>query len=102
MAWGTIRPVSDDDYEQLNKAARRFVARHPEIKNRMYTDDPMKSGRWFGAVDTAIDSYDAGGAWNDVEHGKYLKILWRRVVRRALDEPDSDGIAYGYVGYYCD
>jgi hypothetical protein len=98
MAFRTIRKATDEDYERLNKAARRFSDRHPELRVQKFGVDS-----WSNAVDTAIGIetmiHSDPNDW-DYVGAKYLEMLWKRIVRRATNEPNADGIAYGYIGYH--
>lgn len=103
MAWGTLRLATDEDYEKLDKAARRFADRHG-LEYPTEKED-RKLGGWFQHIDGLIDmAVDMHKDPNDYEHEDvtYIAMLWKRVVRRALDEPSADGISWGYVGYFAD
>lgn len=99
MAWSTIRKATQEDYAVLNKAARRF-ADHHNLDTSNFSDRP-----WYERVDAVVEGYaEYHRDPNDVEHWDAMRLanLWRRVVRRALKEPSTDGIAYGYVGSHVD
>lgn len=86
MAWGTLRKATQSDYNVLNQKAKEFAERHNlDIE---YSD---VNGESYEFLDIAI---------NFSENTAYLKQLWKRIIRRALNAPGADGIAYGYVGYY--
>jgi gluconate kinase len=101
MAWGTIRPATDEDYENLNKAARRFAARHPEVHDHMHEGDPITDAdrgvTWYASVTNAVDFMERYS-----ENGKYIAMLWKRCFRRAVDEPSAEGIAWGHIGSHVD
>lgn len=84
MAWNTIRKATETDTNKLNAAAIRFCDTH--CLN--YGETPYGEISAQSAVESAIEQ-DAA-----------LRKLWKRVVRRALNEPTADGIAYGYVGRF--
>ncbi len=91
MAWGTIRRATDKDTEALRIAAERFCKRHG-----------IETHDGFGP-ESAIDcALCPGYGASDYEHDqvKRLRPLWARIVRRALNSPNAEGIAYGYVGYH--
>ena len=92
MGWATIRKATDEDGERLNKAARRFYDKHPEVRD--YAPD---EGDWYSRVDAAVMA-----VYDYVDGGKNTAKLWRRCVRRALGEPTADGIDWGYVGRRAD
>jgi hypothetical protein len=101
MAWGIIRKATDEDYEALNKAARRFAARH-NLNLNFFNPD---SGSIYENVDMYVDMLlDEHKDPNDYEHreAKYLAMLWKRVIRRALNEPSADGISWEHVGSHVD
>lgn len=105
MAWGTIRKATEDDVYALEKAARRFIARH-DI--RFLSDTPetyVKEYREIG-VPASFTSYLEGAIDQHAEdypgQFSYLRMLWKRCMRRALGESDADGIEWGYVGYNAD
>ena len=83
MGWNTIRRATDADKKALEAAARKFCERHAIRCNEF--DQPEMT------IDCEIDC--------NPDNGAYLKKLWRGCVRRALNEPQADGIAYDYVGY---
>jgi len=93
MAWSVIRRATEEDRELLEERAEAFCQRH---------DIPVE------ARDSAIQEAD----WfveprNDDDEGQrierqYLKRLWLRVVRRALNHPWADGIAWDTVGFVVD
>lgn len=88
MAWSTIRPATTDDTNNLNRAARNFLTRHPEIK-------PLGEENLVNAVEYGIDPEreDYPGQY------AYLRKLWRAIVKRTLGHKWAEGIAYGYVGF---
>jgi|WetSurMetagenome_2_1015567.scaffolds.fasta_scaffold1358626_1 hypothetical protein len=103
-AWGVIRNVRDEDYEALDKSARRFAARHnltQKIEQEMKFQKSIGYNlSWYGSVDNYIETYiniNEGGCRHADAH--YLAMLWKRCIRRALGEPSADGIAYDTVGY---
>jgi len=90
MAWSTIRRATDADNERLDTAARRFCVRHgiDEHGERRPLDIEMEL------------EYDRRDG-----HRRYparLLSQWRRIVRRILDSPNAEGVAYGYVGFNVD
>ena len=97
MGWVMTRAVTDEDVEKLNKAARRFFDRHPEIKRFMMSDPRQEQGAsWFGAVDNSIRA--GVNSTGDAEY-KNLHRLWLRCIRRATGEEKAEGIAYGCIGH---
>jgi len=85
MAWSTIRRATSEDIARVAKARERFMDRH-------------------NLDEIAFDQLDDGGyGESETEHEArmYLRKLWRRCMRRAL-QCDADGIAYGHVGYHVD
>jgi hypothetical protein len=105
MAWSTIRKATDQDFEALNKAARRFSARHDLTKTigndlEISKEAGMKT-TWHKSLETylAVLSEEHSDV-NDWGHSEAVTMarLWKRCVRRALGEPTADGIAHGYVG----
>jgi hypothetical protein len=92
MAWSTIRLVTKEDYQILNKKAREFATRHGlELKGApIYS--PLE--------DLEIDIEYMINNGPDRERGRQLRRLWLGVFRRAVNEPDATGIAYGYIGYH--
>lgn len=103
MAWGTIRNATDEDMEKLNKAARRFAAKHDLTAEAIgMIKAGMNGGEWYANVDMLVDmQVGMHRDPNDWEHrdAKYTAMLWKRCIRRALGSPDADGVAHGYVGY---
>lgn len=97
MAWGTIRKATSEDFEALDKAARRFADRHDiEIDLAGTTESIYKQ------VDRRVENeLGMHRDPNDQDHidALYLSRLWKRCVRRALHEPNADGISWDYVGY---
>jgi hypothetical protein len=104
MAWICIREVTDEDYEALNKAARRFAARHDLTRK---VEDEIEICKAGGSK---ISYYAALERILELENGDYRQrfggnsneyTLWARCVCRALDVKGGStnvGIAYGYVG----
>lgn len=91
MTWSTIRRATTDDIEALESAAQRFCDRH-EIDT-----DGFDSA--LSALDCETSS--AGGCSLEIqERATHLQQLWVRIVRRTLDSPNAESIAYGYVGYH--
>jgi hypothetical protein len=82
MAWRVLRPATAEDVRVLEAAAERFARRHGVPVVRGLRPEPA-----LDAVMWATSS--------DVD----LRRRWRRVVRRVLDAPGADGIAYGAVGF---
>ncbi len=100
MAWSTIREATQEDLDALNKAARRFAARHD-----LQDMDFVKPSQWYDTVDNAVEGeVSRHRDPNDIDHwyAMRLKTLWTRVVRRVLKHPTADGVAYGYVGWHVD
>lgn len=104
MAWSIIREAGDADYEALNKSARRFMARHPEVGKFVKQSIEIKKElgekniSLWSEVDRAVLAITENDDWS-TSNGKRLAILWKRCIRRALDAPTATGIAYGYVGH---
>jgi len=96
-AWGVIRNVTDQDYEKLEKSARRFADRH-EIKY------DLKDSIYLQVCDYVNMNLYSHSNPNDFEYSetKKLDLLWKRCQRRALGEPNADGIGYGVIGYEVD
>ncbi len=84
MAWSTIRPATDADIDALNETAKRFAHRH----NLARAIAPWISDNhgWYDQVEAYLQAHATGS-----------NHLWRRCVRRALNEPNADGIAWGSV-----
>ena len=99
MGWSIIRKATEEDYEALNKAARRFAARHEEIGRYMEWSGDSERTHWYGTVDNAVRSYERNDRYGD---GKYIARLWLRCVARALGSKFAEGIAYGCVGAHED
>ena len=108
MAWVVIRKVTDEDYEALNKAARRFIARHPELSKFVqshldYTGEKLDQsprGLW-SALDQVITfgrDDESRSRWTGTDY-VYLARLWKRCIARALGHPDAEGIAWDTVGH---
>lgn len=88
MAWNTIRKATETDVTRLNEAAERFCNRH---------NIHFEEGAALTAVeDATVLDYRASDHF--LYRARELRPLWKRVMRRALNSPDADGIAYGYVG----
>jgi len=97
MAWVAIRKATDDDWCLLEERAARFIKRHNKILKRLGVldfDEPDQDK----LGDLGMNP--SGESESEKEKRLYLYQLWLRIVRRALDSPDAEGIAYGYVGYW--
>ena len=94
MSWGTIRQSTGEDIARLNVAATSFCKRHdlPPMDWYRLGSELTYNGYGNADYDMAIGNHTCGDL-------KRLNRLWKRVMRRALREPNADGIAYGYVGY---
>jgi hypothetical protein len=88
MAWSTIRKATNEDCEKLETRAEAFAKRHG-----------IERGEIVTAV-TSVENHIAWASENYEPEGPYLNKLWRAVVKRALDHPWAEGIAWGYVGFY--
>lgn len=95
MGWSTIRKATSEDTERLNAAAQRFVERH-ELGDDVKVVPDESSPLWY-----ELSEYleVMGTDWPNWDIPK-LRRLWRQCVRRALREPNAEGIAYGYVGQH--
>lgn len=87
MAWATIRRATSEDEARLHRAAVRFAKRH----NLQYGETAEQS------IDFAI-SERYGASADERAESRRLERLWLACTRRALREPQSEGIAWGYVG----
>jgi hypothetical protein len=96
MAWSPIREATEEDMAKLNERARAFMERHDMTSLGILSPLNEVEAR----IDEMIQGY--GHDVFEQRRGKYLDRLWRAVVRRALKEPQADGIGYGYVGYTVD
>lgn len=94
MAWSTIRKATDEDFERLQDAARRFIERHAEDFPYLDCEDPDVAENCARALENELGS----DAYEREERGRRLRPLWRRCIRRALRCSGAEGIAYGYVG----
>ena len=104
MAWSMIRPATDEDFEALNKSARRFAARHGMTRRVEDEIEICKAGglnlSYSDALERILEEK------NSTHHQNYGSnsheyALWARCVCRALGVrggSTSVGIAYGYVG----
>lgn len=98
MAWVTIRKATEEDYDILEERAGQFLERHGLERTEWHTT-------YVDAVECHIcvsnnPFYDYGTATR--EGIMYLRCLWHRIVRRALNHPWAEGIAWDCVGYHCD
>ncbi len=93
MAWSTIRRATTGDHESLDSAATRFIERHHL--------DPMRFGNEH-IHDALTNELYARYQYADYDDERRLWRLWLACMRRALNEPHAEGIAYGYVGRHAD
>ena len=78
------RKAIEEDYLAVEKAARRFSARHNlGIK--------LEGFSWHSWVDFHIDVEEA------YNYDRKLRRLWYRCFARAVDYPGATDFAYGYV-----
>ena len=93
MSWNTIRKATETDVTRLNEAAERFCTRH----NIEFGESEFGYTAPTDAVDNATSIYTDMSDTRRYE-AQRLRKLWVRIMRRALNAPTADGIAYGYVG----
>lgn len=85
MSWSVIRQATDTDRHKLQEAATAFCERHGIVVDG---GDPVFE------IECMLNS--------STDRAKKLAPLWRRIVRRALDSKNAEGIAYGCVGFHVD
>jgi hypothetical protein len=90
MAWVTIREVTNEDLEKLERRAQSFCVRH--------NFDVMQSLNPIECVDENLYVIEQ----ENPELAKYLNRLWTRVVQRATGEKSAAGISYRSIGYHVD
>lgn len=92
MAWNVIRRATAEDEERLERAARRFIDRH-SLVNDIDMSNPV------GELEDLLDYSIRNEFPLRSGEAQRLSRNWRRCVRRALRDPNAEGIAYGNVGY---
>ena len=97
MGWNIIRKAVADDWIKLDRRAKAFIERH-DLDTSGYGS--VKPRAWQLLEDTLDSEIEGHGPERD--YYIYLRQLWKRVVARALDHSDAEGIAWGCVGYHVD
>ena len=105
--WICNRKETPEDRIALEAAARRFAARHADVFKGHYSYANMQKrvdageSSWWGEVEEALDEYATmARSWYGMDdHVKYMRRLWLRCLRRALNDSSAEGISWGYVGY---
>jgi hypothetical protein len=92
MAWVPIRKTTEEDWRKLEDKAKAFMERHG-----LSLDDP------YDSYQDTLDAFalaPIGEGEEQEQERLILYRLWLRVLRRTLKEPQADGIAYGFVGFW--
>lgn len=97
MSWSTIRKATEEDVAKLNARAGNFIARHDLATAIELPGFPDKDFVWALEDWLAWNLNEANNPYPD--HARYLRKLWRQVVKRALGHHWAEGIAFGYVGF---
>jgi len=104
MAWSVIRRATVEDAERLEASAARFVARHSvelaELGVCSIDDTNDHNANAMGMVGSLVWRRDRESRIIERERLTYLANLWRACMRRALREPNADGIAWDTVGFW--
>jgi len=89
MDWSVLRKATEEDYEKMEKAFDRFCRRH--------NLDPELMGG-FNSIESVLE-YDINQGGASAAGARYLRTLWRRIVKYTLKHPMAEGISHDTVGF---
>lgn len=98
MAWSIIRRYTEDDRQAVEKAAKAFWQRHPELKKHIDLNPDKGQCSYRQAIEYATSCM----IWCCDDNARFFRKLWIAAFRRATGEPSAEGVAWGQIGSHSD